>query len=63
MGETTTVLGTVLSVTSDLFGVMTSVVNTVKTEPLLLIGVAGAVGSVAIAWFKSLTNQRRRGRR
>lgn len=45
-------------VVSDLFACVGSVVTTVKSEPIMLIGLAAVVGGIAISWFKRLTGQR-----
>lgn len=50
-------------VVSDLFGVVGSVVTTVKSEPIMLIGLAAVIGGIAISWFKRLTGQRSGKRR
>lgn len=46
-------------VVTDLFGVATSVVDTVKDEPIMLIGLAAVIGALGIRWYKRLTGQRR----
>lgn len=47
-------------VVSDLFAVCGTVVTTVKTEPIMLIGLAAVVGAIGIRWYKKLTGQRSR---
>lgn len=46
-------------VVTDLFGVAKDVVATVKTEPIMLIGLAAVIGALGIRWYKRLTGQRR----
>lgn len=47
----------------DLFNTMADVVTAVKSEPMLLIGIAAVVGGIGISWFKRLTGQRSGRRR
>lgn len=64
MGEGSSGLPALLTgVVSSLFGVMGDVADTVSDNALMLIGIAAVVGGIGIAWFKSLTGQRRRGRK
>lgn len=57
----------VTAVFANIFGILggeNGVVTTVTANPVMCIGLAAAVGGIAIGWFKSLTGQRRgRGRR
>lgn len=57
----------VTTVFADIFGILggaNGVVSTVTANPVMCIGLAAAVGGIAIGWFKSLTGQRRgKGRR
>lgn len=56
----------VTGVFADIFGILggtNGVVATVTNNPVMCIGLAAAVGGIAIGWFKSLTGQRRGKRR
>lgn len=46
-------------VVTDIFGVCTTVVTTVKAEPIMLIGLAAVIGAIGIRWYKKLTGQKR----
>lgn len=41
----------------------TNIVPTVTANPIMMLGIGATVGGIAIGWFKSLTGQKRRGRR
>lgn len=58
--EGATGISSVTSVTTELMGVMSSVLTTVTGNPILLIGIAATVGGIGISWYKRLTGQRRR---
>ena len=58
--EGSTLPSDLTGVVTDLFGVCATVVSTVKTEPIMLIGLAAVVGSIGIRWYKKLTGQRSR---
>lgn len=46
-------------VVTDLFGVCATVVDTVKDEPIMCLGLAAVIGAIGIRWYKKLTAQRR----
>ena len=56
-------ISAITSVTTELFGVMSSVLTTVTGNPVLCIGIAATVGGIGISWYKRLTNQRSGRRR
>ena len=58
--EGSTLPADLTGVVTDLFGVCATVVTTVKTEPIMLIGLAAVVGAIGIRWYKKLTGQRSR---
>lgn len=58
--EGSTLPADLTGVVTDLFGVCSTVVTTVKTEPIMLIGLAAVVGAIGIRWYKKLTGQRSR---
>lgn len=49
----------VLTVFGNLFDAVGTVVTEATETPMMLIGVAAAVGGIAISWFKRMTGQRR----
>lgn len=52
------------AIVSELFSTMTtSIIPTVTANPIMMLGIGATVGGIAIGWFKSLTGQKRRGRR
>lgn len=53
----------VTTVVTSLLGVMGDIVTEIKTEPLMLIGIAATVGGIGISWYKRLTGQRSGKRR
>lgn len=55
-------VATAVQVFTALFGATSTVVTTALENPIMLIGVGATVGGIAIAWFKSLTGQRRKRR-
>lgn len=57
--EGSTLPADLTGVVTDIFGVCTTVVSTVKNEPIMLIGPAVAIGAIGIRWYKKLTGQKR----
>lgn len=57
--EGSTLPADLTGVVSDIFGVCTTVVTTVKDEPIMLIGLAAVIGAIGIRWYKKLTGQKR----
>lgn len=53
----------VLAVLGNITTATTDIVTMALANPIMLIGTAAAIGGIAIGWFKSLTGQRRRGRK
>lgn len=52
------------AIVSELFSILTqNIVPTVTANPIMMIGIGATVGGIAIGWFKSLTGQKRRGRK
>lgn len=60
-----TAMSGVMTVFTSLIGGLTNVVSTVTAQnnDIMLIGIAAAVGGIAISWFKRLTGQRSGKRR
>lgn len=48
---------------TDVTGAITSVASIVANNELMLIGIAGALVATGVGVFKSLTGQKKRGRR
>lgn len=57
--EGSTLPADLTGVVTDIFGVCTTVVTTVKDEPIMLIGLAAVIGAIGIRWYKKLTGQKR----
>lgn len=57
--EGSTLPADLTGVVTDIFGVCTTVVTTVKSEPIMLIGLAAVIGAIGIRWYKKLTGQKR----
>lgn len=57
--EGSTLPADLTGVVTDIFGVCTTVVGTVKDEPIMLIGLAAVIGAIGIRWYKKLTGQKR----
>lgn len=57
--EGSTLPSDLTGVVTDIFGVCTTVVDTVKSEPIMLIGLAAVIGAIGIRWYKKLTGQKR----
>ena len=53
----------IMTVFGDLIGGLSTVVSVVTANDILQIGIAAAVGGIAISWFKKLTLQRSGKRR
>lgn len=53
----------VMTVFTSLIGGLGNVVTAVTSNDIMLIGIAGTVGGIAINWFKRLTGQRSGRRR
>lgn len=53
----------ILGVFGNLLSGVTDIATTVTATPPMMIGIAAAVGGIAIGWWKSLTGQRRKSRR
>ena len=52
------------AIVTELFSVLTTnIVPTVTANPIMMIGIGATVGGIAIGWFKSLTGQKRRGKK
>lgn len=52
------------AIVTELFSTLTTnIVPTVTANPIMMIGIGATIGGIAIGWFKSLTGQKRRGRR
>lgn len=56
-------MSSIMSVFGDLVGGLGNVVAVVTSNDILQIGIAAAVGGIAISWFKKLTLQRSGKRR
>lgn len=57
--EGSTLPANLTGVISDLFGVTSTVVDTVKAEPIMMIGLAAVCIAMGIRWYKKLTAQKR----
>ena len=53
----------VTGVVGDIFGVLSTVADTVTGNAVMCIGIAALIGGIAISWFKKLTGQRSGRRR
>lgn len=52
------------AIVTELFSTLTTnIVPTVTANPIMMIGIGATIGGIAIGWFKSLTGQKRRGRK
>lgn len=52
------------AIITTLFSVLTTnIIPTVTANPIMMIGIGATVGGIAIGWYKSLTGQKRKGRK